>query len=124
MTFTKGYFIFVFLAVAVILGIACFPPAYGQTASQCVSTARAGGTANVLTVSNLPCTATTTLLILTLSATNTTITPTLQMTGGAAQSIRNADGSAMGIGQLVSGTIVLLANNGSQWRVLNGAPKP
>lgn len=76
-----------------------------------------------MTVAALPCSVTTTLLILTLSGTNTLTTPTLQMTGGAAQTVVNADGSAVGVGQLVSGTIVLLTNTGSQWRILNGAPK-
>lgn len=74
----------------------------------------------MLTIPALPCTATTTLLLLTLSATNTTTTPTLQMTGAPAQVIVNADGSALTASQLTSGTIILLTNTGSQWRILNG----
>lgn len=109
--------LWVMLATAVL-----YVPARAQPVSQCVSSAAAGGTANGLTVVALPCSATTTLLILTLTATNTSTTPTLQMTGGAAQQIVNADGSAVAVGQLVAGTIILLTNTGSKWRVLNGAP--
>ena len=106
--------------IAVLLGLIATPV---HAATQCVSTALAGGTTDVLTVATLPCSVTTTLLILTLSATNTTTTPTLQMTGAASQTIVNADGTALGVGQLVSGTIILLTNTGTQWRILNGAPK-
>lgn len=89
---------------------------------QCVSTALAGGTADAITVPLLPCQATTTLLILTLSATNATTTPTLQQIASPqlpAQVIVNSNGSALKAGDLTSGNVVLLTNNGTNWIVLS-----
>lgn len=86
--------------------------------TQCTSSALAGGTSDALTIPTLPCSVTTTLLLLKLSATNLTTTPTLQMVGAPAQRILRADGSAPAIGELVGGSIILVTNNGTNWITL------
>lgn len=88
--------------------------------SQCVSSAVAGGTTDALTIPLLPCAFTTTLLVLKLTATNLTTAPTLQMTGLAALPILKSTGLAPSIGQLTSGTTVLLTCTGASWLILGG----
>lgn len=90
--------------------------AWAQT-QQCVSTAIAGGTADALTIPQLPCTATSTLLVLTLTATNVTTSPTLQQIGVSAPQVilSGQSGGAMTTGQLQAGGRVLLTYNGANW---------
>lgn len=89
--------------------------------TQCVTSVEAGGTGDALTVPLLPCFPTTNLLVLLLTATNTTTAPTLEVTGSgvAAQTILNASGSALTIGQLPSGKRVILTYDGTNWFLLN-----
>ena len=91
--------------------------AFGQS-QQCVTNALAGGTADAITVPLLPCALSTNILLLTLTATNATTTPTLQMAGYPALPIQSASGGAIGIGSLASGTVVQLTSTGTAWRLL------
>lgn len=89
--------------------------------SQCVSQAIAGGTADALTVPQLPCTATSTLLVLKLSATNVTSAPTLQQIGvSAPQVILSSAAGALAPGALAQGSTVVMSYNGTNWFVLAG----
>lgn len=117
----------IFLLVALVLTVLLAMTMWGKDspasaqATQCVSSASAGGTGDALTVPLLPCSATTTLLILKLTATNTITTPTLQMVGATAETIVTSAGAALSVGQLASGTTILLTNNGTNWILLAGA---
>ena len=96
-----------------------------QVTPNCVVYSTAGGTSDALTVPlltnpALPCLPKQTLLSLTLTATNTTTTPTLASYGYAAETIVQASGSAVTVGQLVSGSVVLLMNDGTHWRLVAG----
>lgn len=104
------------LGVAGLMGGLSAAPA--QT-SQCVASAIAGGTADALTIPQLPCTPTTSLLTLTFSQTNTTTSPTLQALGqGPAKPLIYADGSSVSIGALGAGHSVLVTFNGTSWLIL------
>lgn len=93
--------------------------AQAPPSTQCVSTALAGGTSDALTIPQLPCSATSTLLVLTLSATNTTTTPTLQQVGvSAPQVIVNSGGGALQVGALQNGARVIMNYNGVNWFLL------
>lgn len=87
-------------------------------AQQCVASANAGGTANALTIPLLPCGASTNILLLNVTATNTAAAPTLQMLGFAAHPIVASDGSAVPAGALVAGNTVMLNSQGQSWRLL------
>lgn len=95
--------------------------AQGIPISQCVSTAIAGGTADALTIPQLPCTATATLLVLTTPLTNTTATPTIQQIGVSAPQVilNGTTGGALSIGELVAGAQTLLTYNGRNWFALS-----
>lgn len=113
------------LAFGLVLGLlSTLGLARAQTPqTQCVSTASAGGTGDVLTVPLLPCGVTTTLLVLKLTATNASTTPTLQMLGGGApQVIQFASGVSIVAGALASGQTILLTNNGVNWLILSAVP--
>lgn len=100
-----------------------FVPALAQTnppATQCVTQALAGGTANAITTARLPCVPTTTLLVLTIVTANTSPTPTLQPVGTVAQTIVNGSGGPLEIGELAAGSKVLLVNNGVKWFKIAG----
>lgn len=91
----------------------------------CVVYATAGGTSDAITVPllanpSLPCAPRQTLLILLVTHTNTTISPTLQPVLYPAQLIINAAGSPVSIGELVAGSIVGLMNDGTHWRIVFG----
>lgn len=91
--------------------------------TQCVSSAIAGGTPDVLTIPLLPCSVTTTLLMLkTGAAANVTATPILQMVGATAQVIVEGNGAALVAGELTANTTFLLSNNGTNWIKLNAPP--
>ena len=99
-------------------------PALAQVnppATQCVTQALAGGTADVITTAMLPCVPTTTLLVLLLTQTNTSTTPTLQPVGTVPQVIVRADGSPVAAGELAAGTTIELVNDGVHWKKLTGA---
>jgi len=110
-----------FLVLLTFIYVFGHAPASAQVApvTQCTSTAVAGGTADALTIPKLPCSVTTTLLILTTPLANTTTTPTLQMQGALAQTITNADGSAIIAGALSANAHSLLTNNGTNWIILS-----
>lgn len=102
-------------------------PARSQpVTSQCVSTAIAGGTADAITIPTLPCTATSSLLILTLTGTNVTTTPTIQQIGvSPAQVVLSGiGGGSVGVGALSSGSRVLLTYNGMNWFLLSNLSGP
>ena len=87
--------------------------------TQCVTNAIAGGTGDALTVPLLPCGLATNILILTLSGTNVTSSPTLQMVGFPALPIVNASGAPVSAGSLPgAGAVVLLSGTGSRWLLL------
>ena len=88
--------------------------------TQCVTTSFASGTGDAIQLSNLPCTDTTTLLILTFSASNTTVAPTISINGRTPHPIVNFDGTALGIGELASGQRRQLTFNGTNWYLLSG----
>lgn len=104
-----------FIGTMLVAGVAM-----AQPATQCVSTALAGGTGDAITVPRLPCVPTTTLLILVISYANTTSTPTLQPSGSSPIPIVNADGSALAPGVLTPGLHTLMSSNGINWYLLNG----
>lgn len=96
--------------------------AFGATApQQCVTNAVAGGTADAITVPLLPCGLATNILILTITANNTTQTPTLQMAGFPAQRIYTNTLQNPGIGDFGgAGSVLMLASTGTSWLVING----
>lgn len=98
------------------------PQSASAQTTQCVSSAVAGGTANALTVPELPCGVTTTILILTVTTSNTSTSPTLQMVGATALPIVNSDGSSVWAGRLAAGAQYMLTNTGSQWRIITSGP--
>lgn len=83
-----------------------------------MSSANAGGTGDAITIARLPCVPTTTLLVLSVTASNTTNAPTLTPTGGPTQVIKDASSNPVQVGQLAAGSRVLLTNNGVNWFVL------
>ena len=109
-----------FYAIAALLLSALLPIAAhaAPPSTQCVSTAVAGGTSDAITIPQLPCIPTTTLLILSISLTNTTTTPTISEAGGATQTILRYNGQAIQPGDLTAGAHVELANNGLNWFLL------
>lgn len=96
-------------------------PSHSQT-QQCVASAQASGTSDAITIPALPCGLTTNLLILTTTASNATTTPTLQPLGSPAQTITRADGTALAVGDIGTGSYrALLTATGSKWLLLNPA---
>lgn len=120
----SGFWVGLVGGLALILAGLPPSPSSAQTPqTQCVSTASAGGTGDVLTIPLLPCGVTTTLLILKLTATNSVFNPTLQMLGGGTpQVIQFASGVAITAGALASGQTILLTNNGVNWLILSAVP--
>src|ERR1700733_2996132 len=106
-------------AASVALGLLVGVANAQAPATQCVSTALAGGTGDAITIPVLPCGVTTTLLLLTISTTNATTTPTLQMVTAQAQPIVEANGGSLAVGELQVGSVVLLTNNGTEWLKLS-----
>lgn len=100
-----------------MLGVMLGGPAEAQQTptTQCLVTALAGGTADVITVPRLPCVPTATTLLLTMSGTNTTTTPTIQPVGGPIQTVKNSDGTNIAIGGMLNGATYLFSNNGTNW---------
>lgn len=92
--------------------------ASAQIPQQCVTNALAGGTGDAITVPLLPCALTTNILILTLSGTNATTSPTLQMAGYPALPILTASGGTIDIGALSAGSVALLTGTGQSWLLL------
>lgn len=89
--------------------------------TQCVTSTVAGGTADALTVPLLPCGLATNILILKLTATNTSTTPTLQMTGYSPLPIVDSTTGALTVGALVSGATVYLTGTGTKWLLMSSA---
>lgn len=88
---------------------------------QCVTNAVAGGTSDAITVPLLPCGLATNILILTITANNTTTTPTLQMAGYPALPIYTNTLQAPGIGDFGdAGSVLMLTSTGSSWLIING----
>lgn len=110
------------LALAIWLALAI--PA--TATENCVVSAIAGGTGDAITVPLLPCTPTSNLLVLTLTGTNTTTSPTLQVLGTPlpAATILQSTGAPVQVGQLQSGSKVLLTFNGTNWFTFLGAALP
>jgi hypothetical protein len=106
-----------FYAVAALVLAALLPIAAhaAPPTRQCVSTAIAGGTSDAITIPKLPCIPTTTLLILAVSATNTTATPTISVAGGSTQTVLRSNGQPIQPGDLPAGAHVELGNNGVNW---------
>ncbi len=105
-----------------LTGLFFVTPVLGASApQQCVTNAVAGGTADAITVPLLPCGLATNILILTITANNTTTTPTLQMAGFPAQRIYTNTLQNPGIGDFGSaGSVLMLASTGSSWLIING----
>ncbi len=96
-------------------------PAFAQAQQQCVTNAVAGGTSDAITVPLLPCGLSTNILILTITANNTTTTPTLQMAGFPALPIYTNTLAAPGIGDFGSaGSVLMLTSTGTSWLIING----
>lgn len=128
------------LKLAAFLGVILFLPICAQAQSgvgymggnlisrvtpNCVVYATAGGTGDAITVPLLvnpatPCLPTQTLLALTVTASNTTTAPTLKAYGYPAQTIIQGSGAAVAIGQLAIGSVALLMNDGTNWRIITG----
>lgn len=111
----------VVFATLVFASMLLAPPASAQIITQCITNAVASGTGDAITIPTLPCANATNLLILTLSAANTTTAPTLQQPGGIALPIYNANGGALSAGSLPgAGDVVLLTGTGNSWLLLTG----
>lgn len=96
-------------------------PAGAQTPQQCVTNAVAGGTSDAITVPLLPCGLSTNILILTITANNTTTTPTLQMAGFPPQRIYTNTLQNPGIGDFGGpGSVLMLTSTGTSWLIING----
>lgn len=89
--------------------------------TQCVSTAIASGTGDAIAIPLLPCTETTTLLILTITHANTAADPTLSVNGQTPHVILNFDESSLDVGFMQPDQRRILTYNGINWLVLNGA---
>lgn len=98
------------LALAPGLALAQVPPA-----NQCLATALAGGTGDAITLPLLPCTATTTLVVVKLTATNLAPAPTMQVVGQAALPVVREDGGQVQAGELVAGSSILFTTSGAAW---------
>lgn len=90
--------------------------------TQCVASAIAGGTANVITISALPCATTTNLVIVTASAANTTAV-TLQVIGQTlALPVVKGTGSALVAGDIPGANYRMqITPTGTSWILLNPA---
>lgn len=103
----------------------CFVPSWALAqpvpVTQCVSTAIAGGTADAITIPQLPCVPTTTTLILTITQDNTTTTPTITPAQGITQTIVQYTGAALTSGFLHAGARYILSNSGHNWILLTPA---
>jgi hypothetical protein len=88
--------------------------------TQCVSTAVASGTPDVMVIPSLQCADTTTLLILTSLGPNQTTAPTIAVTGTSiAHPVVNSSLGALAPGQLqVAGSRLLLTFDGQHWVLL------
>jgi hypothetical protein len=87
---------------------------------QCVAAAVAAGTSDAITVPDLPCTRTNTLLVLMASAANQTDTPTIQAENGAALPIVKDMGRALLPSDIAgAGFRAILTSNGQQWWLRN-----
>ncbi len=110
-----------FLAGLLISSALSLPALAQQPGQQCVTNAVAGGTADAITVQLLPCGLRTNILILTITANNTTTTPTLQMAGFPALPIYTNTLAAPGLGDFGSaGSVLMLTSTGSSWLIING----
>lgn len=109
------------LAATTLTGLVFASPAFAQAQQQCVTNAVASGTADAITVPLLPCGLSTNILILTITANNTTTTPTLQMAGFPALPIYTNTLAAPGIGDFgTAGSVLMLTSTGSSWLIING----
>lgn len=87
----------------------------------CIASAIAGGTANALTISQLPCSAASALVLVTASAANTGAA-TLQITGVLPVPIQKGVGVSLAAGDIPgSGFTMMLVNAGQTWKMLNPA---
>lgn len=108
------------LVLALLIGLIAPLQAWAQASkTQCVSTAVAGGTGNAITIPLLPCTETTTELILTISAANTIANPTISVGGQTPHVVLNFDGTPLGVGTLQANQRRILTYSGVNWLVLN-----
>lgn len=87
--------------------------------TQCVSTAVASGTGDAIAIPLLPCSETTTELILSITAANTTTAPTISVNGQTPHVIKNFDSTALTPGYLQPNQWRILTYNGTNWIVLN-----
>ncbi len=108
--------------LAALAAAAGFSPAWAPPlpATQCVSTAVAGGTGDAITIPLLPCAATTTILQLTFTTPNTSAAPTISMNGQTPFILKDFDGSSLLPGVLAAGQRRLLTFNGTNWFMLSG----
>lgn len=110
-----------FAAGLLISSALCAPALAASAPQQCVTNAVAGGTSDAITVPLLPCGLATNILILTITANNTTTTPTLQMAGYPAMPIYTNTLAAPGIGDFGdAGSVLMLTSTGSSWLIING----
>ncbi len=92
----------------------------GQT-QNCIASAIAGGTANALTIPQLPCSAASALVLVTASAANTG-TATLAITGVLPVAIQKGIGVPLTAGDIPgAGFTMMLVNAGQTWKMLNPA---
>lgn len=108
-------------AVAVLvllLSLLISPQAESQT-QNCVASAVAGGTANALVIPQLPCSATSTLVLITASAANSGAT-TLQIVGALAVPVQKGTGVPLAAGDIPgAGFTGMFVNAGTAWKLLN-----
>lgn len=116
----SAFFIAGFVGTLWVLSLD-FDPVNAQTpaGTQCVSTAVAGGTGDAITIPLLPCTETTTQLILTITAANTIAAPTISVNGQTPHAIKGYDGTSLTGGFLQPSQRRILTFNGTNWFVLN-----
>ncbi len=102
-----------------LLGLVVSHSAYAVPPTQCVALAVAGGTGDAIKIPLLPCTATSTLLILTFKASNTISAPTISENGRTPFPIVSFDGTALAPGALAADQHRQLTFNGAKWFLLN-----
>ena len=106
------------LVVALLALLAVSARAQSPPTTQCVSTALAGGTSDAITIPQLPCLPTTTLLILTTPMANTTTAPTITVVGSPPQVVKRYTNAPLQAGDLPAGGYTMLINNGQSWFLL------
>ena len=106
--------------IAGLLGLIALSAQAQLPKTQCISTAIGGGSGDAVTIPLLPCSETTTLLVLTFTAPNTITNPTISVNGQTPHVILNFDATALTVGELAPSQRRILTYDGANWLLLSG----